>query len=356
MASATVSAGPSPVPGLRYVTDAAPGIRRRRAGRGFTYVDVNGTRVDDPEALARIRTLAIPPAWTDVWICSMSNGHLQATGRDARGRKQYRYHDRWRQVRDEAKFEQLAEFGRALTPIRRGVQRDLLLDGLPREKVLATVVQLMDTEYARIGNLSYAKENESFGLTTLRDKHVDITRARVRFEFTGKSGKAQTFDVEDPRLIRIVKRCRDLPGYDLFQYVEDDGTRRTIGSGEVNDYLREVSDGEFTAKFFRTWAGTLVATKTLADMQPPKNERSGKRNVVRAVEAVAARLGNTAAIARKSYIDPLVIDSYLEGRLTQEWERPLPKRAPQHAAKLRSDEQRLLRLLKQRAQATRKAG
>jgi DNA topoisomerase-1 len=356
MDSATVSAGPSPVPGLRYVSDAAPGLRRRRAGKGFSYVTEDGKRVDDPETLARIRALAIPPAWTDVWICSTTNGHLQATGRDARGRKQYRYHDRWRQVRDETKFEQLADIGRALTPIRKRVQRDLLLDGLPREKVLATVVRLMDTEFARIGNLSYAKENNSFGLTTLRDKHVEIEGSRVRIEFIGKGGKVHEFDIDDPRVATIVKKCRDLPGYQLFQYVEEDGSRRTIDSGDVNDYLRELSDGEFTAKCFRTWAGTLVAAKALAEMPPPKNERAGKRNVTKAVEAVARSLGNTAAIARKSYIDPLVIESYLDGRLSPEWGRALPKRPPRYATKLRSDEQRLLRLLKQRAQEDRQAG
>ena len=355
MSTATVSAGPSPVPGLRYVSDTAPGILRRRAGKGFTYVDEGGKRVDDPETLARIRALAIPPAWTDVWICASSNGHLQATGRDARGRKQYRYHDRWREVRDENKFEQLADFGRALTPIRRGVHRDLLLEGLPRAKVLATVVRLMDTAYARIGNLSYAKENKSFGLTTLRDKHVEIKGSAVRFHFTGKGGKEHEFGVEDPRLARIVKRCRDLPGYDLFQYVDSDGTRHTIGSGDVNDYLRELTGAEFTAKYFRTWAGTLVAAKTLATMPPPKSERAGKRSVTRAVEVVADSLGNTAAIARKSYIDPLVIESYLNGTLAGEWGRALPKRPPRYAAKLRADEQRLLRLLKQRAAAGRKA-
>jgi DNA topoisomerase-1 len=213
----------------------------------------------------------------------------------------------------------------------------------------------MDTAFARVGNMSYAKENKSFGLTTLRDKHVEIKGSTVRFQFAGKSGKMHEFDVDDPRLARIVKRCRDLPGYDLFQYVEDDGTQRTIGSGDVNDYLRELSGGEFTAKYFRTWAGTLVAAKTLASTPPPKSERAGKRSVTRAVEAVAASLGNTAAIARKSYIDPLVIESYMQGTLGSEWERALPKRPPRYAAKLRSDEQRLLRLLKQRATASRKA-
>lgn len=356
-ASGSVSAGPSAVPGLRYVTDAIPGIRRRRAGKGFTYLDADGKRVEDPETLARIRTLAIPPAWADVWICPSSNGHLQATGRDARGRKQYRYHDRWRAVRDENKFDRLAEFGVALTPIRKRIQRDLRLDGLPRERVLATVVRLMDTAYARIGNLEYAKENKSFGLTTLRDKHVDIKGSTVRFEFVGKGGKAHAFDVEDPRLARIVRRCRDLPGYDLFQYLEDDGTHRTIGSGDVNDYLREISGGEFTAKFFRTWAGTVVAAKTLADMGPPKSERAAKKTLVRAVETVAESLGNTPAIARKSYIHPHVVESYLAGTLPELWDRPLPKRPAASAAKLRSDEQRLLRMLKQqRAQPARKAG
>ena len=356
MSTATVSAGPSPVPGLRYVSDAAPGIRRRRAGKGFTYLDADGKRVDDPEALTRIRTLAIPPAWTDVWICASSNGHLQATGRDARGRKQYRYHDRWREVRDENKFDRLAEFGLALTPIRKRIQRDLRLEGLPRERVLATVVRLMDTAYARIGNLEYAKENKSFGLTTLRDKHVDIKGSTVRFDFVGKGGKTHAFDIDDARLAKIVRRCRDLPGYDLFQYLEEDGTRRTIGSGDVNDYLREISGGEFTAKYFRTWAGTVVAAKALADMGPPKNQRAAKRNVVRAVEAVAESLGNTPAIARKSYIHPHVVEAYLAGTLSELWERPLPKRPAATAARLRSDEQRLLRILKQRAQPARKAG
>ena len=355
-ASADVSAGPSPVPGLRYVSDAAPGIRRRRAGKGFTYTDSGGERVDDAETLARIRALAVPPAWTDVWICASPNGHLQATGRDARGRKQYRYHDRWREVRDEDKFESLAEFGLALTQIRKSVHRDLQLDDLPREKVLATVVRIMDTAFARIGNLSYAKENNSFGLTTLRNKHVDVSGSRVSFEFIGKGGKAHSFDVDDPRVAKIVRRCRDLPGYELFQYVNGGGERRTIDSGDVNDYLREISGGEFTAKCFRTWAGTVVGAKTLASMDPPKSERAAKRNVNRAVEVVAESLGNTAAIARKSYIHPQVIEMFLDGTLASAWERPLPKRSPSHAARLRNDEQRLLRLLKQRAQPARKAG
>lgn len=352
---ATVSPGPGPVPGLRYVSDAMPGIRRRRNGTGFTYLDHRGNRVDDPEALARIRALAVPPAWTDVWISPVPFGHLQATGRDARGRKQYRYHDRWRAVRDETKFERLADFGQALTPIRRAVDRDLARDGLVRERVLATVVRLMDTVFARVGNLEYARENESFGLTTLRNRHVEIEGSQVRFEFAGKGGKVHAFDVDDPKLARIVRRCRDLPGYELFQYVDEDGQRRTISSGDVNDYVREVSGGEFTAKDFRTWAGTVVAAKALAAMGPASSQRAAKRNVVRAVEVVAHSLGNTAAIARKSYIHPDVIELYLDGSLGDHWDRPLPRRPSRIAAKLRADEARLLRLLRRRQRTRRRA-
>jgi DNA topoisomerase-1 len=351
-----VSAGPSPVRGLRYVSDATPGIRRRRAGKGFTYLDPDGKRVDDPETLARIRGLAVPPAWTDVWICPSSNGHLQATGRDARGRKQYQYHDRWREIRDENKFDRLADFGMALTPIRKRVQRDLRTDGLPREKILAAVVRILDVAYARVGNIEYARDNNSFGLTTLRNRHVDVKGSRVRFEFSGKGGKSHAFDVEDPRVARTIRRCRDLPGQELFQYVNGDGERRTISSGDVNDYLREISGGEFTAKDFRTWAGGVVAATTLAGTGPAKSERAAKRNVVRAVEAVAEILGNTTAIARKSYIHPAIIEGYLEGTLPQEWDRLLPTRPPRYAAKLRGDEQRLLRLLRQREQPATKAG
>ena len=356
MSTAQAAVTASPVPGLRYVSDRRPGIRRRRAGKGFAYLLPDGGRVDDPETLARIRALAIPPAWTDVWICPVGNGHLQATGRDARGRKQYRYHSRWREVRDETKYERLGEFGRALSAIRRRVARDLSRPGLPRERVLATVVRLMDTAYARVGNLAYAKENKSFGLTTLRDRHVEISGSVVRFEFVGKGGKVHTFDVEDPRLARIVRRCRDLPGYDLFQYLDEAGERRTIGSADVNGYLQEVSGSDFTAKDFRTWAGTVLAASTLAGMGTPASDRAAKRNVVRAVEAVAHSLGNTPAIARASYIHPEVIDVYLEGGLPEEWGRPLPQRAARSTARLRADEARLLRLLRSRSRSRRAAG
>jgi DNA topoisomerase-1 len=354
MASAPIP-GPSPVPGLRYVTDATPGFTRRRAGKGFIYLDAGGIRLDEPETLARIRTLAIPPAWTDVWICPLPGGHLQATGRDARGRKQYRYHDRWREVRDENKFERLPQFGRSLTPIRRRVDRDLRLEGLPRKKVLATVVRLMDTAYARVGNLEYARDNKSFGLTTLRNRHVEVRGPTMRFEFQGKGGKKHLFDLQDQRLASIVRRCRDLPGYQLFQYVDEDGQRRPVDSGDVNDYVREISGGDFTAKDFRTWAGTVMAARSLAAVGPAASQPRAQRNVVRAVEVVAKRLGNTPAIARRSYIHPAVIELYAEGGLTDSWDRPLPERAPRATNRLRADEARLLRLLKQRVGTRRRA-
>ena len=356
MTTATVP-GPSPVPGLRYVTDAMSGIRRRRAGRGFAYVDAEGRPVKDAETLNRIRALAIPPAWTDVWICPVPTGHLQATGRDARGRKQYRYHNRWRSVRDETKFERLADFGLALTPIRRRVDRDLRIPDLTREKVLATVVRLMDVAFARVGNLEYARDNKSFGLTTLRNRHVEVNGGQVRFEFTGKGGKVHSFDVDDHRLARTVRRCRDLPGQELFQYLNGDGQRRPIGSSDVNDYLRETTGDEFTAKDFRTWAGTVVAAKTLAVMGSPTSKRQATRNVNRAMAVVGESLGNTPAIARSSYVHPTVVEAYLDGTLEAAWNRPLPRRAPRNASRLRADEQRVLRLLRgaQRA-ASQRAG
>lgn len=350
MATAAVP-GPSPVAGLRYVTDSMPGIRRRRAGRGFTYLDPDGARIDDEETLARVRSLAVPPAWTDVWICPSPTGHLQATGRDARGRKQYRYHDRWRTVRDETKFERLADFGEALTPIRRRVQRDLVSDGLTREKVLATVVRVMDTAFARIGNLEYARDNRSFGLTTLRNRHVEIRGDQVRFEFAGKGGKVHAFGLEDERLARIVRRCRELPGQELFQYLDPEGGRRPIGSSDVNDYVRETAGGEFTAKDFRTWAGTVIAAKALVVMGPASSKRQAGRNVNRAMAIVGQSLGNTPAIARTSYVHPIVVEAYLDGTLTDSWERPLPRRAPRYAARLRADEQRVLRLLRRQQRA-----
>jgi DNA topoisomerase I len=352
--TASLSPGPSPVPGLRYVSDAMPGIRRKRAGRGFTYVRSDGKRAEDPETLARIRALAIPPAWTDVWICPVSEGHLQATGRDARGRKQYRYHDRWREVRDETKFERLAEFGRALNRIRRSVDRDLRLPGLPRERVLATVVRLLDVAFIRVGNSAYARDNDSYGLTTLRNRHVLIRGSNMRFEFRGKGGKLHTLSLEDERLARVVKRCRDLPGYELFQCLED-GERRPVDSGDVNEYLREVGGEDFTAKDFRTWAGTVLAASELAAQDPPRSKRDATRAVNQAVESVGRQLGNTRTIARKSYVHPEVIEAFLDGTLHSLWEQDLPK-PPRGLTKLRADELRVMLLLEDRRRRLADAG
>jgi DNA topoisomerase-1 len=298
---------------LRYVHDSEPGIRRIRAGKGFTYRDPDGERVRDQATLARITALAIPPAWTEVWICATARGHIQATGRDAKGRKQYRYHPRWRAVRDESKYGRMIAFGEALPRIHKVTNEHLRLPGLPREKVLAAVVQLLEATLIRVGNDEYARNNHSFGLTTLRDRHVDIEHARLRFEFRGKHGKRHVVDLHDRRLTRVVKQCRDIPGQELFQYIDDDGQRHSIESAHVNEYLRELTGQDFTAKDFRTWAGTVLAARALADLGAAENDTAAKHNVVAAVEEVSKRLGNTAAICRKCYIHPVVLDAYLSG-------------------------------------------
>jgi DNA topoisomerase I len=299
--------------GLRYVTEETPGIRRRRAGRGFTYIDVDGKRVRDDDTLRRIRTLAIPPAWTDVWICPLPNGHLQAVGRDARTRKQYRYHARWRAVRDETKYTRMLAFARALPRIRARTARDLARPGLPREKVLGTVVRLLESTLIRVGNEEYVRANGSFGLTTLRGRHVDISGTEVRFSFRGKGGKDHTVGVRDRRVARIIRHLQDLPGQELFQYVDEGGARRTIDSADVNAYLHEIAGEDFTAKDFRTWAGTVLAALALAEAREFATEREAKRNIVRAIERVAARLGNTPAICRRCYVHPEVLQAYLDG-------------------------------------------
>jgi DNA topoisomerase-1 len=263
--------------------------------------------------LQRIKALAIPPAWTDVWICADPRGHLQATGRDARGRKQYRYHPRWRDVRDEVKYGRLIAFAGALPKIRARTQADLRKPGLPRQKVLATVVQLLEKTFIRVGNEEYAKQNGSVGLTTMRDQHAKVNGTSVRFEFRGKSGVQHAVDLRDKRLARIVKACRDLPGYELFQYVDGDGTREVIDSADVNEYLREITGEDFTAKDFRTWAGTVLAAAELSAADGASSPRQARRNIVKAVEAVAERLGNTRAVCRKSYIHPAIFDAYLAG-------------------------------------------
>lgn len=302
---------------MRYVSDARPGIRRRRSGRGFAYRDVDGVTIRDRAIVARIKTLAIPPAWTDVWISPLANGHIQATGRDARGRKQFRYHARWRSVRDGTKYERTIAFAEALPRIRERVEADLGRRGLPREKVLAAVVRLLETTFERAGNTEYAQENKSFGLTTLRDRHAMVDGGLVRFRFRGKHGKVHDVDVHDRRLARIVRSCQELPGQDLFQYVDEEGTVRDVTSDDVNAYLREISGDDFTAKDFRTWAGTVLAAQALQALEQAEHgtERQPKKDIVRAVEEVAHRLGNTPRVCRKCYVHPAIIDSYLDGTM-----------------------------------------
>lgn len=294
-----------------------PGIRRKKAGKGFTYVDHDGKTIRDSKELARIRALAIPPAYTDVWICPSPNGHIQATGRDARRRKQYRYHPKWREVRDETKFGRMLAFSEVLPRIRRRVERDLSRSGLPREKVLATVVRLLECTRIRVGNDEYARANRSFGLTTLQDRHVEISGSNLRFEFRGKSGKMHEVSVNDRRLARIVQRCQALPGEDLFQYVDEEDVRQTIGSGDVNDYIKEISGEEFTAKDFRTWAGTLLAVAALTETGEWSSQKQAKSNVLRAIDRVAEQLNNTRAVCRKYYVHPAVFETYLAGTMSK---------------------------------------
>jgi DNA topoisomerase-1 len=300
---------------LRHVSDDMPGITRHKARHGFDYRFPDGELVREIDTLKRIRSLVIPPAWTAVWICPYPNGHIQAMGRDKRGRKQYRYHPRWREVRDESKYGKMLIFSRALPVIRERVKADLARHGLPRERVLAAVVRLMEVTLFRIGNTEYAKANKSYGLTTLRDRHVDIEGSRIHLSFRGKHGIRHETDIHDGRLARIVKHCRDLPGYELFQYLDEEGNRHTIESADVNEYLREISGEEISAKDFRTWAATNLAALALQEFELFDTEVTKKRAVVRAVEKVAKHLGNTPAICRRCYIHPAIFDGYLDGTL-----------------------------------------
>jgi DNA topoisomerase I len=334
------------VAGLRYTTDTRPGIRRTRHGYTFRYFGPNGRRVTSPDELARIRSLVIPPAWEDVWICPDERGHLQATGRDARGRKQYRYHPKWRVVRDETKYDRMIGFAQALPLIRQRTDRDLRRDGLPREKVLAAVVQLLEKTLIRVGNDEYARQNQSFGLTTLRDGHVEVRGARVRFSFRGKSGIAHAIDLDDRHLARVVRACRDIPGYDLFQYYDENGDRQSVGSSDVNAYLKEITGEEYTSKDFRTWAGTVHAASILRECGPCQSAAEGKRNVLRAVESVAKRLGNTKAVSRKCYIHPAIFDSYDDGSMTK---MRVVRRASRSPHALSECEAAVLALLQKRA-------
>jgi len=331
--------------GLRYVTDRMPGIMRKRAGKGFVYIGPDGSPIRDIAEIKRIRALAIPPAWTSVWICPRSNGHLQATGRDARGRKQYRYHNKWREVRDESEYTRLISFGDALPLIRKRVESDLASPGLPRDKVLGTVVQLLEKALIRIGNAQYARENGSFGLTTLRDKHVNVDGSTIRFQFIGKSGKKHSIDVNDRRLARIVKRCQDIPGYELFRYEDENKTYQAIGSSDVNDYLREITGLEFSAKDFRTWAGTVLTAKALSLLGPVTSERKAKRKINQAVCAVSELLGNTPSVCRKCYIHPEIINAYRDGTLHNMMTGRVPGRRNQY---MNADEWATLNLLKRR--------
>ena len=301
--------------GLRYVHDRMPGIRRRRAGRGFRYLAPDGRPLRAAPERARIEALAIPPAWRDVWICPLANGHIQATGRDARGRKQYRYHPRWRAVRDQTKYERTLAFLGALPALRRRVGADLARPGLPRAKVLAALVRLLERTFVRVGNADYARANGSFGLTTLRSRHARVRGSRILLAFRGKGGKRHAVALDDPRLARIVRRCRDVPGYELFRYLDEDGESRAVDSADVNAYLREATGAEYSAKDFRTWAGTMLAALALRDAPAPGSQRRSRRAVAAAIAHVAEHLGNTPAVCRSCYVHPAVVESYLDGTL-----------------------------------------
>jgi DNA topoisomerase-1 len=337
--------------GLRYVHDYQPGIARRKRGAHFHYVDADGHAVKDDDTLARIKSLVIPPAWADVWICKHPLGHLQATGRDARGRKQYRYHPRWRALRDESKYERMLSFGKALPAIRRAVDAALKLPGLPREKVLATIVYLLEATMMRIGNEEYARDNKSFGLTTLRERHVRLDGSKVRFRFRGKSGVNHEVEVQDRRLANTIRRTLDLPGQDLFQYVDDDGDPHTIGSADVNEYLQAIAGEDYTAKDFRTWSGTVLAAVALLEYEKFDSEAQAKKNVVQAIESVAKKLGNTPTICRKCYVHPAVIESYLDGTMLKALRRRAQQQLQDDLHSLRPEEAAVLALLQQRLQS-----
>jgi len=301
--------------GLRYVRDAEPGIRRLKSGKSFRFVDPNGNAVRDGETLKRIRSLVIPPAWTDVWICRTGDGHLQAVGRDARGRKQYRYHPSYRYQRDQTKYSRLIAFGQALPAIPDRIGQDLSLPGLPRNKVLAAVVKLLESTCMRIGNDEYKEQNDSYGLTTLQDHHVEVQGSKMHFKFRGKSGQQQDIELQDPRLAKIVKKCRDIPGYELFQYYDDAGNVCDVTSSDVNDYIREITGDDFTAKDFRTWGGTGWATLVFEQLGPADSQTDTKKRTVEAIKAVAGKLGNRPATCRKYYVHPAILDAYSDGSL-----------------------------------------
>lgn len=332
--------------GLRYVTDDRPGIRRRKSGKGWSFSKADGTRISDPDVIKRIKSLVIPPAWTEVWICPFANGHIQATGRDARGRKQYRYHPAFREVRESTKYEHVVAFANALPAIRERVRTDMSKRGLPREKVLATVVHLLETTLIRVGNDDYAKQNKSYGLTTLKNRHVEVDGSDVRFRFVGKSGKQWSLQVKDRRVAKIIKACQDLPGQELLQYIDEDGKPQSVSSGDTNAYLREITGEDITAKDFRTWAGTVLAALALKELQSFDSAAQAKRNMRAAIERVAARLGNTPTICRKCYIHPEIITCYLDGRLAEEIKLEVEHELRDDLAGLQPEEVAVLAMLR----------
>jgi DNA topoisomerase-1 len=333
---------------LQYTNDSAPGIRREKRGRGFRYVGPDDKTIRDRRTRVRIKALVIPPAWKDVWICCNPDGHLQVTGRDARGRKQYRYHPRWREIRDENKYEKVIRFAHALPAIRRRVAADLRRRGLPREKVLAAIVKLLETTLARVGNDEYAKNNNSFGLTTVRDRHARFTGPKVKIEFNGKSGVRHEIAIRNPQIAEIVRQCHDLPGQNLFQYFDGEGVIHDIGSSDVNDYLREISGQHFTAKDFRTWAGTALAASALQEFEDFDTKAAAKRNITKAIERVAERLGNTKAVCRKCYVHPAIIDAYMDRSLVATLKERTESELRESLSRLPPEEAAVVALLQQR--------
>ena len=334
--------------GLRYVSDDRPGYTRKKSGDDFDYFDTEGKPIKDEQRLLRIKRLAIPPAWTDVWICPSTNCHIQATGRDARRRKQYLYHERWREVRDENKYDRIIAFGNALPKIRRRVAKDLKLSGLPRDKVLATVVQLLERTFIRIGNEEYARENKSFGLTTMKDRHVEVKGSKLRFRFRGKSGRDHEVDVTDRRIAKIISKLQDLPGQDLFQYVDDDGKVCELSSQDVNAYLREITGEDFSAKDFRTWAGTVLTAIALKAQEKFETKKQAKSNITTAIKAVAAILGNTPAICRKCYVHPEIFKNYLGQKSIDGLKQMTEEALEKEDVDLRSSEKAVLKFLESR--------
>jgi DNA topoisomerase-1 len=334
--------------GLTYTDPHRPGITRKRSGKSFQYFSAKGKRIKDAQTISRINALVIPPAYHDVWINPNPRGHIQAMGKDDRGRTQYRYHPRWREVRDLSKYDHILVFAKALPRIRSKIRRDLKLDELPKEKVLATVVKLLETTLIRIGNDEYARDNKSYGLTTIHNKHVDVTGSKIHFEFRGKSGIEHVVDIQDKRLAKVIKKCQDLPEQDLFEYVNEDGSRHSISSSDVNEYLQLISGQDFTAKDFRTWAGTVLAATALQEFEAFDSETQAKKNVVSAIESVAKKLGNTRAVCRECYIHPVVLDTYLEGGLARSLRRSAAQKLARSSRSLHPQEAAVMAMLQER--------